>query len=540
MKAVEHSLFDRQRSGYTREFNVLDVFIFNILGFALGLALSTNTSFIGGFAPQSNIMLVILMGAILAFFNGLVYGWFGAIMPNTGGDYVFVSRTINHRIGFLTNWGFTICQLYGFAANVSWIFSMAIRPSLLAVGFTSDIPGLFKNVTDIDSHIWLFISLGVALFYYLISLLNQKLGKTFIILMFILGMMSPLIMAYLLLTHSNQDFITAFNAYVSRSNGHLNAYQTVVEAARKSMVGAPHPSVFMDSLKALPLGFLCFLGFTYSVYAGGEIEKPERAQVRGIIGSLLVGLVTFLICMGRYTFVVGKEFHTAIGGPVQATLGITNAPVNFLTGLLAEQHPILNILMQIGNLVWFLLVPYVILQVCTRNVIAWACDEMMPGSFLKRMSSTNAPWVASLAVTLVGMLIILFIYLTNVSLVGAAALAAAAYLFTSYAAYQLPKANPQAYAKAPKIAKRKVFGSKISFFQMAGILSFIGFIWIIYASIFNHDLAQGDSGMALTMILAVYIIGLCIYEWRKYLLSKKTEDFADFDLNELFKEIPED
>ncbi|MDB5004398.1 MAG: putative amino acid permease-associated region [Mucilaginibacter sp.] len=541
MDTSGNSLFDRQRSGYTREFSMLDVFIFNILGFSLGLALSSNPAYIGMFVPHSNILIVIGLGAILAFFNGLVYGWFGAIMPSTGGDYVFVSRSISHRIGFLTNWGFTFCQLYGFAANTSWIFAMAIRPSLLAIGFTSPLPARLTSIIHTSDLSWLLISLSIALFYYLISLLNMRFSRPLVILLFLVGISSPILMAYFLATHTHGDFVSAFNDFVVKNGGHDSAYETVVNMAKARLANAPKTTVFADSLKGLPLGFLCFLGFTYSVYAGGEIEKPEKAQIRGILFALLVGLLAFLGCMGLYAEIVGPEFYGAIGiGEVQTAVGINNAPMNFLTGLLAREHPILNIIMQVGNLIWFLLVPYVILQVCTRNFIAWACDEMFPSWYLKRLPGTNAPWAASLMVTVIGMVFIIILHYSGVSLVGAAALAAVAYLFTGYAAFRLPKVLPEVYKRAPRLAKRTVFDIDFSFFQLAGLISIVGFGYIVYAAVKYPDVAGGDSDMALVMIAVVYLFGLCVYQWRKNKLKKKHDEFTDFNINDLFKEIPED
>ena len=55
-----------------------------------------------------------------------------------GGDYVFVSRSINHRLGFLTNWGFTATQLYGLAINVSSNLSVAIAPALTTLGIETN------------------------------------------------------------------------------------------------------------------------------------------------------------------------------------------------------------------------------------------------------------------------------------------------------------------------------------------------------------------------------------------------------------------
>src|SRR5688572_10615789 len=131
----------RERSGYTRDFKALDVLVFNVVGFSLGLALSTNPPFIGAFSPGAVLGWVILSGALLALANGLVYGWFAGVMPATGGDYVFVSRTLHPALGFLANWGFTACQLYGLAINLGWIVTVGLAPALQALGMVTDSPG---------------------------------------------------------------------------------------------------------------------------------------------------------------------------------------------------------------------------------------------------------------------------------------------------------------------------------------------------------------------------------------------------------------
>jgi len=98
----------RDSSGLVKEFNVMDVFVFNVLGFALGLVLAIAPTFLGGNFPNANPYLVLTLGTGLAILNGYVYSLFAASMPRSGGEYEYVGRTFNHRWGFIANWGFLL------------------------------------------------------------------------------------------------------------------------------------------------------------------------------------------------------------------------------------------------------------------------------------------------------------------------------------------------------------------------------------------------------------------------------------------------
>lgn len=534
---INKPLFDRHKSGYTREFNPLDVFIFNVMGFSLGLALSTNPPFIGGFAPNSNILIVIGLGAVLAFLNGLVYGWFGAIMPSTGGDFVFVTRSISHRIGFLTSWGFTLTQIYGMATNIGWIISMAVTPSLTTIGYLFDNKELINWAKDFSENFVFMGSIVIMLLYWLISTLGFSLNRVFAIIIFLLGMIGPFLIGWILYNTTHNEFVTNFDKFILNQYGIKDAYNLIIQTAKDSGMQMNANNTISESFRALPIGFLCFLGFTYSVYAGGEIEKPEKSQIQGILFALLLGLFTFIICMGKYVNIIGQEFHAALGNSTALEkIGLHFNSMNFIVGIISEK-PMLNLFMQIGITIWFLLVPFIMLQVCTRNIIAWTCDGLLPNSFLKR-TNTNSPYIASLAVTLLAIAFIVAINLIGLSLVGAVALAAVAYLFTSIGAMILPDRNPIAFAKLPLSAKNKLTGIT-SNFQLTGFICALGFLWIIYASVVYPEISGGSTYRAIFMILAVYISGLLFYEWRRKLL-KNLETKANIDLEQLFKEIPED
>lgn len=536
-KEIATPIHDRKRSGYVRSFKTFDVFLFNIMGFSLGLALCTNPAYIGVFAPNAELLIVILLGALLAFMNGLNYGWFSAVMPSTGGDYVFVSRSLNPTLGFLTSWGFTLCQLYGLAANITWILSMALIPALKTSPFISSFIDA-QYFAETMSGLWLFFgSIIIAFLYWCISLLGANYKKVFMVILFIFALCGPLLIAWALYTHTNSDFQQAFNKFA----GMDNAYKYVLSVAKESLHVEASPDinvVLKDSIKAIPLGFLCFIGFTYSVYAGGEVSKPEKSQINGIILALLVGVLTFTLCMGRYVTVVGQEFHAAIGYPeVLNTLHLETCPMNMIAGMLIDD-PRLNLLMHISIIIWFLFVPYVMFQVCTRNLIAWTCDGLFPSNLLKR-NRYNAPWVASLIVCVFVIFIIFMIYITRVSLVGAVALAAVAYLFSGLGAIFLKKTAPDIYEKLPKGARRK-FLDTISYFTLVGFVCVIGFVYIIYSAFKYPDISNGTTFMAIIMIIAVYLSGYLIYYFCRKKLDNSLKRENGEKIIDIFAEIPND
>jgi amino acid transporter len=210
--------------------------------------------------------------------------------------------------------------------------------------------------------------------------------------------------------------------------------------------------------------------------------------------------------------------------------------LNFFVGTMISS-PALNIIMQIGNLVWFLLVPYVILQVCTHNVIAWATDRMMPENLLRRGGRARSPWLASLCVCFVAALCIAANYKFSFTLVGAAALAGVAFFLTGIGAYCLPKHRPEVFSKAPPLLQQPIFG--ITLFQLVGLLSSVGFLWLIYASIKYPEISGGTSTRAVIWLLAVYGSGFIVYEFCRARLQRRVRAVG-VNLEALFAEIPAD
>jgi APA family basic amino acid/polyamine antiporter len=528
---------DRRRSGYVRHFNVFDVFVFNVMGFALGLALSTNPPFIGGFAPSANVVGLLSSAAVLALLNGLVYGWFGAMVPSTGGDYVFVSRTLGGRAGFVASWGFTISQVYGMAISIGWILTVAIAPGLETLGAATKSSSLtqFGNLLS-SPKVVLAGTLALLLVYFLLSYFALGTRKYVIYLLFGVGLLGPALMIASLLSHTHEQFVVAFDQMVLNISGVGNAYEVALATGRAALEATPLSDA-PGTFQALPLGFLCFMGFTYSVYAGGEIVDEKKAQTRGILAALALGYAVFAVGMGSYVNVVGREFHTAIGlAPVTTKLGLSTNALNLTLSALAP-NTTYNVLMQVGNLIWFLMGPYIVLEVCIHNLIAWRDDHLMPERLGHRGGRANTPWVAAATVCgLVGMAA-LVIYSAGFTLTGYVALAAVPFLLTALSAMFFPKRQATAFAEAPALLRSEVLGTTL--FQAVGFVSMIGFVWVLRACIVFPAVSGGTSKQAGTMLVIVYGLGLLIYEVARRRFRQRAVAVG-VDINALLSVIPHD
>src|SRR5437868_1770173 len=62
------------------------------------------------------VLCVWLGGGLLAFLGALCYGALGRLYPESGGEYVFLGRTLHPAAGYVAGW---ISLLVGFSAPLA-------------------------------------------------------------------------------------------------------------------------------------------------------------------------------------------------------------------------------------------------------------------------------------------------------------------------------------------------------------------------------------------------------------------------------------
>ena len=91
--------------------------VFLVVGNTLGVGLFVATGPVAAAlaTPQWTI-LAWVFGGFLALCGALVYAELGALMPQSGGDYVYLSRTFSPALGFLSGW---VSLIAGFSAPIA-------------------------------------------------------------------------------------------------------------------------------------------------------------------------------------------------------------------------------------------------------------------------------------------------------------------------------------------------------------------------------------------------------------------------------------
>jgi basic amino acid/polyamine antiporter, APA family len=532
---VHPQLFARKSSGLIREFGVFDTLSFNIIGYALGLVLATTPFFAGALFPNANIFLIVIVGTVFALFNGLVYSLLAGAMPRSGGEYVYIGRVIHPAIGFMANWGFTWSQYLGIGIYTQWTVNYGLAVSFATLGHAFGSKSLLDAGVFIQEP-WPSFLFGTLLLasVVVVQLAGMRFLRRFLNLFFVIAMAGAVITLIVFLGSSREEFITAFNAFMSSAAGLNDAYNAMIQLATDKG-WSPAEQSFGAVLLALPLGYWIYIGFTYSSYVGGEVKEPQKTQNYGILGSLLLGFIFYLAVMGAYYSVVGTDFNNA-AAYLERNTDVNPLPVagvlNFFAGLLTT-NPVLLILMDISFFLWNYLLLFVMVTICVRNMFAWSFDQIMPVALTKVTGKTRSPWAATVVVALIAWVLLwasiftpLFDYIFNYI-----AIFAIAFWITSFAAILLPYRKRDLFEAAPDMVKRRVFG--VPLIAIAGVVNLLLFTIILYSSFTLPAFAGPVGTIAVAFVLGIYLVGLVIY-----FVAAVIRRQQGVDLNLLYSEIP--
>ena len=126
------NLFVRNATGLVRELSAFDAFNLVFSAVLIPVGITEVMAFTPTFWPHANMLVSFLLATPLVATCGLVYLYFTIIMPRSGGDYVWVSRTLNPFLGFFTNFSLTFVFLTWIAFNFTYMLSV-MGPSVAYV-----------------------------------------------------------------------------------------------------------------------------------------------------------------------------------------------------------------------------------------------------------------------------------------------------------------------------------------------------------------------------------------------------------------------
>ena len=458
--SAREGLFTRQSSGLVRELGIPAATAISLASVAL---CNTFINFTNGLVAFSQVDMVVplLLGAAVWLVAMFAYKYLLEAIPRAGGEYVYLSRIISPAVGAMAGISICIAFTYILAANAN--FTATYIPLLLtALGAAFNSSSISDAAAQVSGQGAIaIVSVAMLLVVGACSFFSLRRLAQIIMALVIFQLVAFLVLGWLLVTHSHQDFV---NALASFSN-HPNAYNDILAAASKDNI--PIGLSFSAALLVVPFMVLNYNGVLYSYYVGGELRRPSRTYIWASVLSIGVLVVVWVGIWLLMLNTVGLDFMQA-----QAKLGATDAPAyGAITslqssagglgyGLILSGDPISKIVIGLAIPSTELAVNLAFVAVVTRVLFALAFDRLLPIG-LAQISERNAvptyAIIVALAAGIVFALLASFLNLANI-IANLALFVALIIVAGSVAATALPFRRPDLLLKPGTTELPKVAG----------------------------------------------------------------------------------
>ena len=544
------NLFVRKATGMVRSWSVFDAFVyafFSINLITLGLYSFSQMYYFGG-----GLIPALLVSAVFIFCEVVVYAGLIAVMPRSGGDYVWQSRVLGGAVGFIlavTGWWFILwlwVPLYG-----DMFRHIVLVPLLGVVGaqdaalwFAGTKVGAFTSSLITLAIVSVFIALGMKAYARI-----QKFS-------FYGGMLGLLIVIVLLFTGSHETFKTGLDANaVTMFGAQPGVYDATVTLGTNAGAALPLTGGGLG-LIFLTLPYLVFFNLwpNWGATLYGEVRGATDFK-RNIVGmGMALGVTTLLgvILLVAINKSVGWDFFVQAGGAWwNYTWGLsTDAPAlpvwpypALFAAFLTTNKLVQFLVIALMSLWWFGWSGTVFLS-STRVIFAAAFDRLLPEKVAEVDERTGTP-IYALLLMVVPSILVAYLFNFNVAnfqtfTLCSTLVIAVTFLGTTVSAILLPYTKPDLYKSSP-IAQYNIFGIPlitVASVIFGGFLIFLLYQWILdpnalYGIGYSINEAGYKNGASLIYMGSMYLLAAVIYfGFKAYRKSK------GIDLDKVQSEIP--
>jgi basic amino acid/polyamine antiporter, APA family len=527
--------FEREATGLVRELSTWDVALFNfaILGFLFELYFVVSLApLIGG-----NVYLAFGLTAFLSTLLIYTYYAFHVAMPRSGGDYVFVSRSLLPSLGFIGNASYILTLLIYNGITGVTIQTTGLSVGFLLIGVLTHSSGLVTLSSDLIGTTGILV-LGTL--EIVLLAIPTILGKRFYFriqnVVYVLVFIAVLTMIGLLVTASHATFVNDFNAF-SQSQGYgANYYQKVFTTAQGLGWTNPDQSSLHNTLLLFPVFSLYGFNFIASTYLGGEIRRPARNSLYGMFGAMFAAMALTAVFFLALFHTVGEPFVSA------TDYLILNQPsafpvlpyANFLSLMLTNNSFIIGFVAMMGVLQMCVYIPG-FYYMGARSMLAWSFDGILPRSLSNVSPRFHTPVNAIIVLVALSELSLILlnipyteakIYLFSTVLTWYACLTPL--LLVGIAAVIFPYRLKKIHDASP--ANYRIAG--IPVITLTGIGTIVFSILVIYLELTNSVYAA-NTPLAIEAVIGFLVIFAAIYFIAKYWRKAQGRP-----LDMAFKEIP--
>ncbi len=516
------NLFVRKATGLVRSWSVFDAFVYAF--FSINLITLGLYSFSQMYYFEGGMINALIISAVFIFFEVIVYAGLIAVMPRSGGDYVWQSRILGGAVGFIlavTGWWFILwlwVPLYGdmFRHIVLVPILGILGAKDAALWFAGTNHGAFVASLITLAVVSVFIALGMKTY--------AKIQKY----SFYGGILGLFIVIVLLLTGSNAAFKAGLDANAAAMFGaQPGVYDATVALGTEAGAVTPFAGGGLSLAVFLVLPYMVFFNLwpNWGATLYGEVRGATdfKRNVAGMGWALGITTLLAVILLYAISRTIGWDFYVQAGAAwwnyawgytdVPPALPVWPYPALF-AAFLTSNRLLQLIVVVLMSLWWFGWSGTVFLS-STRVIFAAAFDRLLPEKVAEVDERTGTP-IYALLLMVIPSVLVAFLFSYNIANFQTLTLCstlviAVTYLGTTISAILLPYVKPDLY-KASPIAKYNVLG--IPLITVAGVI-FGGFlVFLLYEWILDPNGLYGigiSNTSSVIYMLSMYVLAAIIY-----------------------------
>lgn len=550
-------LFIRKATGLVRSWSVFDAFVYAF--FSINLVTLGLYSFSQMYYFQGGLVPALIVSAFFILFEVVVYAGLIAVMPRSGGDYVWQSRILGGGVGFIlavTGWWFILWLWVPLYADM--LRHIVITPILGVLGAKD--AALWFGQSALGLFVTALITLAIVTGYIMLGMKRYAQIQKWC---FYGGMLGLAIVIGLLLTGSPEAFKSGLEANAASLFGAVpGSYDKTVELGTAAGASLPLTGGSFD-LILLTLPYLVFFNLwpNWGATLYGEVRGATdfKRNFAGMAWALGVTTVLAIVALFAISRTIGWDFY------IQANAAWWNYSWGFTTeapalpfwpypALLAAfltDNKIIQLLVLVLMALWWFGWSGTVFLSSTRVIFAAAFDRLLPEKVAEVDERTGTP-IWALLLMVIPSIIVSALFAWNVgaaedgsggfrSLTLASTLViAVTYFGTAISATLLPYVKPDLYNASP-IAKFKIAGIPMITVAGAILTLFLGFL--LFQWIFDPNALYGigysinengyKNGTSLIFMGSMYALAAALYfGFKAY--RKRT----GIDLDKVHAEIP--
>jgi basic amino acid/polyamine antiporter, APA family len=391
------NVYARKATGLVREVSPFSTFVFNMAGQPTSVLLATSIFWTLGVFVGGSIWLGFAMTLVAAIIISICYGLFTSAIPRSGGDYVLVGRVTHPIIGLISSFFWTTGVILSIAFIALAFVTVALGPSLTAVGLVSGHHTLVTaGNTLATSQGWQF-GLGAFIIVASSFLLAGGWRWTTRIMnsLWALMMLGLATVFFVLLFKTQGGFVNSFNDFARSITGEPDTYHSVIANAQKEGVEF-NPAFSMNNTWPV-WAAICSLSLYawLSVYISGEVRRARDAtqmKVMGLASSVHIGIAVVLAILFFGKF--GHDFFVAINAlsiNESESYPFAAPPYYTFLGSIAGGSTVLTWWLAIALAAAYPLLMIPNITIAVRTFFAWALDGLLPSRFARVSTRTHAP-----------------------------------------------------------------------------------------------------------------------------------------------------